>query len=842
MNPQSIVDSMKERFGQGTSQQREEKDILSRAQRQYNYMKQARRKAEYEMWLNDQFYQGEQYAYYNPQTKLIERYAYKNDSNLIINKIKQNARYVIMWLNRDHPTSRVMPATQDDAAYDHAKKTEHLLSYWYDALDLSTENKLTTMDAYKYKLGAQKILWDGQALAPTSPFNGGITKIKGEVTIKRVDPYELLLDPQLSGVNVDDCRFLCHTMPRTLGELRNNKNYKNTDKVTGDSKTADSMLKESIIRAQTVGAAQFNPDNKDDLATTLVRELYAREFDKEKGDWVIRKTVFTGNGILLDSSIWPLDFYPFELYLADMQGSILDGGGPVRDLRSPQRAFNQIMSIIHENAQVMGKINYKMPRGANVNVITDEVGQFLEYDVTPGGSPEQLQPASLPAYMPNHATYLAQLLDDLGGNHSASYGKSPGSKASGELVNRLQEGDSNNLVLMRSNLDDLQRRVYKKALKTFSKFGTADRMIRSKETNATGRYDFWSVKPKDVSVDCDIEVVTGSKMPYSMQDRQEMLLNMKKEGVITNEQFLKAINIPDLDNVLNTAQLDVERALDENRRLLKGEVLEDPAKGEDHQVHMQVHVQLIKSPAYLEADPMIQDNIQAHYAAHIDMSVQLAMISNSLNVEPIKRNETVMFRQDFNQLTPIERTQAMSKVGIQSDAGEIQARGGLNIQDPGQAELQAQTEDTAMLDGKPVMIAIGDNHQVHIETHSQIMETAAWEHVPEPIKNLFNEHIKQHVQQLQAQAPMPGLVPNKNYDVPNQPQIVHPVNQAANNPNNSAPRPLMPHEFLQPKGAVQNQMASEQMAAKEQQAQEQAKAKEQQSSAKPKTGRKAKGL
>ncbi len=846
MDAQKIADNIKAKLGRGNSSAVDaDKAVLAKAQKIMQYMLTAKRKAEYEMWLNEQFYQGEQSTY---NSKTQARTTVQSDDKVVINKIKQNARFVVMWLNRDHPQSRVMPTLQDEQSYDHAKKTEHLIDSWYDTLDLGTSNKQTTLDAYKFKIGAQKILWDSKALAVTSPWHDSAgderTDTKGDLAIDRVDPFEIYLDPMLNSTNIDDARFVAHSMPRSLGELRANPDYINKDKLSGDAKLASSMLKESIIRAQTVGAGSFTPDGKDDLATTLVDELFFREINEETKDWQIRKVVSTRNGVLLENTVWDLPFYPFELYVADVQGSILDGGGPLRDLRSPQKAFNQIMSIIHENARVMGKINWKMPRNANVNVIDDTIGQFLEFDPTPGGSPEQLTPSGLPAYMPAHATTLMNLIDDLGGNHSASYGKSPGSKASGELVNRLQEGDSNNLLLMRDNLDDFQRRVFKKALKTFKQYAQVDRMVRSKSTNSVGRYDFYSIKPSDLVTNGDIEVVTGSKMPYSMQDRQEMLLNMHKEGIIDAKTFLKAVNLPDLDNAMNTTQLDIERALDENRRLLegKGQILPSPAKGEDHAAHIEVHTQLIKSQEYLDADPATKDAIQEHYGNHVNLNYQLAMLAASMNMDPIKRNETIMLRQDLAQLTPIERTQALAKVSIQSDAAAIQQRGGLHQQDPAAAEIQAQQEDIELMKGNPVMISLGDNHQVHIETHSQVTQTAAWDVAPEVIKRNFDRHIKMHMDAMAAAAPMAGLVPDEGYDVPNAPQVVQepqqpqpspattgpngmmlpskPVNQAALNPQDPTKRPLMAHEFTQHKGAVDNQLATEKMQVQEQAKQE----------------------
>src|SRR5206468_935621 len=77
--------------------------------------------------------------------------------------------------------------------------------------------------------------------------------------------------------------------------------------------------------------------------------------------------------------------------------------------------------------------------------------------------------------------------------------------------------------------------------------------------------------------------------------------------------------------------------------------------------------------------------VRSHRQKHIEFSIQLAQIQASMQMEPIKRSETVMLRMNkMSDTTAIERTQLLAKFGVNSDAGEIQLRGGLFIQDPAQ--------------------------------------------------------------------------------------------------------------------------------------------------------------
>lgn len=819
------ADRIRKAFGMSTSQEKSDTELIAKVDRLFTYAQKARNKTEYEWWLNDQFYQGEQYVSYNRVSAQVQRSSTKNDNKIVINKIKQNARFVVMWLNRDHPQMHVLPGVQEDSAYLRAKAEEHYLQHLYEHLELNNKNKQTTLDGYKYKVGFQKILWDKDALAPTSPWNNGGTmsgSTKGEVMIERVDPFEIYMDPY--AYDIESARFICHALPRTLGELRANPLYMNQDKLSADNKVAASMLKESQIRQQTAGSMQFAPAGDDDLSTVIVREMFWRELDPETKKFFIRLVTTTATGVLLRDQKWPLDFYPFEMFLADPQGMPLDGGSPIRDLRSPQRALNQFNSIVQENGRLMAKIVYSSPRGANIGVITDEVAQIMEYDPTPGGRPEQLTPAGLPAYVGQHLDRLEKYIDDIGGNHSASYGRSPGSKASGELVNKLQEGDSNNLLLMRDQLTDFQKRVMKKALLTFKYNGTVDRAIRSKDTNAIGLYDFVILKPNEVSTEDDLKIIVGNGLPYTQQDRQELFLNMKKEGIIDNAAFLKAVNIPDLDIVAKSQALDIQRALKENAALMAGETILDPNVAEDHSAHLETHTQLIKSEMFHNAPQLVQDVVMDHFSKHVQLSIFLQKRANSTNVEPIRRSLSMMIRPNNpNEFTPIERTNALGLAGIESDAAQIQVRGGLNIQDPASAEQQAHVEDMQLWDDMPVPIGLSDNHQVHIETHSQVMQTPAWDTFPAATQKVVNDHIHAHLLALKSQQMSPGLQPGANTAEAHRSTMVK-TNKAAMNPQDPTKRPLMPHEHIQHKGAVQNQLASESMM--QRQAEEEKKQKE----------------
>jgi hypothetical protein len=87
--------NIRKQFGMKTPEEEREEQLIKESGEIFSYLATARRKAEWEWWLNDQFYQGEQYVGFNFTTQRVEKSTGGNDNRIIINKINQNARNVM---------------------------------------------------------------------------------------------------------------------------------------------------------------------------------------------------------------------------------------------------------------------------------------------------------------------------------------------------------------------------------------------------------------------------------------------------------------------------------------------------------------------------------------------------------------------------------------------------------------------------------------------------------------------------------------------------------------------------------------------------------------------------
>src|SRR6266852_5589072 len=781
----NLFDKFRNQSPEDKAKEAAEATIIEDTGRVWKYLYESRRRREFEWFVNDQFYNNNQYLRYNIGARRVETDSLdKYRDKVTINICKQQVRGINNFLNAEHPTVGIRPGDQADDAYLRARKEKHQADYWYDVLRMNEECKLITLDGCKYGVGWAKIAWDNYAIYPTKPFtlNNGDTQdhLYGEVTFERTDPFEVYPDPLARSKNKQ--RYMAHAVVRTVAEIENNENYSNRDKVSPDQRLAASYLKQFQIRQNLAGAQFFGTGQKQGMDTVLAIELYQKVFNKEKNKWEVWMTTRTEHGVLLRHQLWPMDEFPFEYFQTEPAPFIMDSKGVIHDIREPNRALNQIVSQLQESARIMGKLNWRVPRGSNLNVIDDSTGQLLEYDVTPGGIPEPVSPGNLPSYLMQLPNMYVNFMQDIGGMHAGFNGKAPFAQASGDLVDELSVGDQNNLTIYRDNYDDFLRRSFKLMFKTAKVNYKGTRIVPSVTADEFGEYNSEEIRPDDISTSDDVLVSTGTAMPYSIPQKQQMYMNLWKEKVITDPNvLLKLIQMPDLDNLIGDDEQDISRQLDEIRAMIQGKDPADPKNGltpliaENHSVHIQTIDKFVKGEKFKKLSPEIQQHIMDHRAAHIDFSIQLQKIAQAMQMEPIKRSITTMIRPtNLNELTPIERVQFFGPMGVQSDAAQVQLRGGLYIQDPAQAEMQAQNEDIEMLGMRQVQVGLGDNHQVHIETHSQVVDHPNFAKQPLVVQNLFAQHIKDHLQAMKDIVSAPGLVPNDQVGMPNQPRVPPP--------------------------------------------------------------------
>src|SRR5438876_8433704 len=90
---------------------REEDEILTGVRKVWKYLQEARRRREYDWFLNDQFYHNNQYLKYNVAARRVQSVPVERMLDRVtINKTYQQVRGIINFLNAEHPSMGVRPS------------------------------------------------------------------------------------------------------------------------------------------------------------------------------------------------------------------------------------------------------------------------------------------------------------------------------------------------------------------------------------------------------------------------------------------------------------------------------------------------------------------------------------------------------------------------------------------------------------------------------------------------------------------------------------------------------------------------------------------------------------
>lgn len=765
------ADNMQRNLNVLTPEQKAALETANKADHIFKYCQTGRRPQELEWFINDNYHDDrEQLRFDTNSNRLVPVPAEKASSRININKAKQLTRGITSYINREHPIVNVWPGPNQTTAdsFNNARLEQQLIYHWYDHLQMNSVNKKVTAQGVKYGISWYKVLWDQDAVAPTAPYkvNGKeLTTIQGEVWVGHSNTYDVF--PDFRATHKGDMRFINEAMPRTIGELASNSRYDQNvvDMIAADDKSALSTLKNSSMN-NTYRTAEMAHQTDPMQRTAILRETYVKEFDLDKRQWVIRLYVTTESNLLLLDTEWGLDEFPYEYYQSDIADEIFHSQGAIKDIRGLQSALSRGASQVEETMQVMGKINWLIPRGSGITVITDKTGQFVQYNPA-AGQPHQAQPSNLPQYTDKHMSNLERWIDDIGGAHDATYGRLPTSRASGELVDKLQQGDSNSLAMYKDNFEDSQVRVYKLMMKTAKKHYVTSRKVPLNSRDAVGDYQFIELSGKEINLEDKVQVRTGSVLPWDMGDRIQLAKDLYKDGLIGKDAALKMMNLLDLDSIMGNDQQDVERQIKENKDMLGGKDVDDPIIVEDHNAHIRCLDELIKSKKWYDLADKVKQALMDHRQKHVKMSMELRKIEASMNVEPIKRSESFMVRADSTDgMTPVEKQQWYDKFGIDSDAAETQVRGGTFIQDPQEAMNQADLENKLFGEGEFPKVAPQDNHQVHYEMHNALLSSDEFQALPKSQQQRAQEHVNIHARFLQNSKPQAGLVPTTETGIP----------------------------------------------------------------------------
>lgn len=348
-----------------------------------------------------------------------------------------------------------------------------------------------------------------------------------------------------------------------------------------------------------------------------------------------RVTIVTRKECLIDS-VRPAN-YPYTSPLRTFEFVRIPGrmgSTPQEALNPVQRAYNEGYARIQEHVNLLSNPKTIIDSQTKINARnwTNEPGQAVKVARRPNvPAVEYLTAPPLGEDVYKLQQMLLQELTDLGNLHGTQ-GDPPAPDASGELVKELRFNSDRFLgPTLRREVEELARMVEDwqqilplmwDAEKILSYAGD-DNVAR---TIVVMPYMFQKGK---VNIQPDIE----SMLPEGRGERQAKVYKMYLDGLLgvpgspqALKRFYELAHFPHLSRVAKPGGVDRTTAEQENGQLVQGA---DPRtipvyEWYDHDVHLMILEEFMKSPEFKKQTPQIQNGFVFHRQAHT-MAKQIAM-------------------------------------------------------------------------------------------------------------------------------------------------------------------------------------------------------------------------
>lgn len=469
----------------------------------FSKSKNSRIQQERDWKLNLHFLDGEQWWTYDAQKKNYVRNRTSGRNQITVNLIRPMERTILSNLSMSYPAIVVLPASPSSEDIVKAQASEAAVRYYWAEADLEA-------------VFGEIIEW----LMPCG--SGGLHTYYDpgldRVVTKPVSPFNLFYEAKVS--KLSDSQFILVRTYETADDL---------SLLYPDFKDKIESLSSSAT-----------PESSDQLNSQPSDRLEVLEWYYRDG----RHFITCEDLVLFEEVIEEVRtarYFPVTVMTYGTTPGRLYGSPMITDLRGLQVAFNQGMSRILDNIDLVSNPKVLIPTTANVpsDSFTNRVGEKVPYNPA-GGAPSYLNPPTIPGYTVDMINRAQSLLNDVGGIHSTSMGKRSVGVSSGVAIEALSAKDTSQLQVTQQSIERAAKAVATSALVLMKLHYGEGRMMRM--LDGEGRVVFHELNSTDIIDVPEIFLQAGSLFRSESQDRDRRVLDMLQLGLLDKGDALAALS------------------------------------------------------------------------------------------------------------------------------------------------------------------------------------------------------------------------------------------------------------------------------------------------------------
>lgn len=546
----------------------------------------ARAQFEQQWYKNLDMAQGRQFTYWDNGTKkMVEQKPKDLEPRLAVNVIEPVMRTELAKTGSSHPTVSVSPASSDDSDIMAAQAAEKVWQWFYDTtdfqvivfnqanywrahtgmgfiktfVDFSCTDEAAMEASQRAAAGEQATVENAFAnmAIPSVPAPVTPQPIMGKITAEPISPFNLWVADLLQP-NLQKQPYIIH------GYLMANEQAKMKYKdFLPEDFTFDRGATSQLIDATHIGVRGGNDQLKD---RTLVLEFYVKAGTTNflpKGGLVV---MVADQVIAVSKDGLP---YRHGMYPFGVLSGIETGGfyrkSVVQSLIPLQDELNRTIAqlIKYKNMVIRPQMLYD-EGSVDPSRIISKAGLWIPVRLGMK-RPEPIQLPTLPAAVSDLLTRLREIIDDISGQHQVSRAQAPGANTAASALSLMQETDDNFLSPTFDSIELCLKHVGKMVLSNAQQFWDEPRYI--KVVGEDNSVDARMLKGADLEGGTDVRVETGSGLPMSKSARIAVVTDWMKQGFISPEMGMRALELGMLDKVYNLLRVDEDQAIRENLQI-----------------------------------------------------------------------------------------------------------------------------------------------------------------------------------------------------------------------------------------------------------------------------------
>lgn len=580
-----------------------DKDLVEQIKKDYQRRKEERKPFEAQWQLNINFLMGNQYCGINSQDNIDDfdkQYFWQERE--VYNHIAPIMDVRLAKLARVRTQMSVQPTSTQEDDVANAKLCKNILESTANRLGFNNIISEVTRWSEICGTGFYKIVWNDKKGAILGIDDQSRQIKQGDIDIVPCSPFEIFPDSN-TNKDISSCRSIMHVRAFDVDVIK---------QVWGVDLKGEDIDTFNLSNSQVVGGlgylssvAKVCKTSKHNQA--LVIERYTMPSTTYPNG---RIEVVAGDQLVYVGDLPYKNLengergLPFVRQVSIDQPSLFWGSCIIERIIPVQRAYNAVKNRKHEflNRIAMGVMTVE-DGSVDIENLEDEglsPGKILVYRQG-SNAPRMLASESVPADFNNEEDRLSNeflsisgISDWIGSNFSAISGMS------GTAIELLLDQENIRITSSSESIINAIKTIAKHILRLYKQFASTKRVSLIANDNDAGVF-YWN--SSNITSD-DVIVTVKNEMNETLAQRRNMLMELLKSGMFTNDQgkmdsalktkALELLGFGMWENVLDNNTLQVECARRENIAFGEGEDCE-VCEIHDHDLHIQTHTAFMLS-------------------------------------------------------------------------------------------------------------------------------------------------------------------------------------------------------------------------------------------------------